>query len=275
MEQSSSNASNPSTESGNVSRVSTRPSSTSNPGKSKTSRKGNCYRCGRDGHFAKDKDCPARDKQCKKCGLIGHFAICCKTKPRDGKSGKGNVDRHKPHASRGNSISGTNPRSSSETVSYVEPSSSISNTASGYAFVVEEKRNPVLSGILDIVADFADEKRNVSESDISVGDQVLLRRPRVDKLSAPFHETPFEVVDKYHSQVTVQSPEGVTYKRNSSHVKKFESGQEVTPQVESSEEGSKSEASGGIADDVGIKPSRPVRTRKMPSRFKDFVIDTK
>lgn len=125
------------------------------------------------------------------------------------------------------------------------------------------------------VKDFADQKRNVSESDISVGDQVLLRRPRVDKLSAPFHETPFEVVDKYHSQVTVQSPEGVTYKRNSSHVKKFESGQEVTPQVESSEEGSKSEASGGIADDVGIKPSRPVRTRKMPSRFKDFVIDTK
>ncbi|KAJ8017467.1 hypothetical protein HOLleu_45106 [Holothuria leucospilota] len=153
MEKSSSNASNTSTESGNVSRVSTRPSSTSNPGKRKTSRKGNCYRCGRDGHFAKDKDCPARDKQCKKCGLIGHFAICCKTKPRDGKSGKGYVDRHKLHASRGNSTSGTNPRSSSETVSYVEPSSSsISNTASGYAFVVEEKRNPVQSGILDIVA---------------------------------------------------------------------------------------------------------------------------
>ncbi|KAJ8018046.1 hypothetical protein HOLleu_44181 [Holothuria leucospilota] len=75
--------------------------------------------------------------------------------------------------------------------------------------------------------------------------------------------------------VTVQSPEGVTYKRNSSHVKKFESGREVTPQVESSEEGSKSEASGGIADDVGIKSSRPVRTHKMPSRFKNFVIDTK
>ncbi|KAJ8048537.1 hypothetical protein HOLleu_00890 [Holothuria leucospilota] len=75
--------------------------------------------------------------------------------------------------------------------------------------------------------------------------------------------------------VTVQSPEGVTKKRNSSHVKKFESGGEVTPQEESSERGSKSEASGGIADDVGIKQSRRVGTHKMPSRFKDFVIDTK
>ncbi|KAJ8033969.1 hypothetical protein HOLleu_24367 [Holothuria leucospilota] len=78
MEKSSSNASNTSTESSNVSRVSTLPSSVSNPGKSKTSRKGNCYRCGRDGHFAKDKDCPARDKQCRKCGLMGHFAFVVK-----------------------------------------------------------------------------------------------------------------------------------------------------------------------------------------------------
>ncbi|KAJ8039685.1 hypothetical protein HOLleu_13765 [Holothuria leucospilota] len=123
-------------------------------------------------------------------------------------------------------------------------------------------------GRKQVVKDFTDQKRNFSESDISVGDQVLLRRPRVDKLSASFHETPFEVVDKYHGQVTVQSPEGVTYKRNSSHVKKFESVRDVSSQVESSEEGSKSEASGDIADDVGVKPSRPVHTHKMPSRFK-------
>lgn len=63
-------------------------------------------------------------------------------------------------------------------------------------------------------------------NNIGVGYQLLLRQKKVDKLSTPFHETPFEVVDKYHSQVTVQSPEGVNYKRNSSHVKKFETGQE-------------------------------------------------
>ena len=42
--------------------------------------RGKCYRCGRPGHFAKDKDCPARSRECNKCGYSGHFASCCKTK---------------------------------------------------------------------------------------------------------------------------------------------------------------------------------------------------
>ncbi|XP_038060004.1 uncharacterized protein K02A2.6-like [Patiria miniata] len=41
---------------------------------------GKCYRCGHDGHYAKDKSCPARRKECNKCGMMGHFSSCCKTK---------------------------------------------------------------------------------------------------------------------------------------------------------------------------------------------------
>ena len=39
-----------------------------------------CYRCGRDGHLAKDPSCPARDATCNKCKMIGHFAAVCRTK---------------------------------------------------------------------------------------------------------------------------------------------------------------------------------------------------
>lgn len=37
-----------------------------------------CSRCGRKGHFANDRICPARDKPCNQCKRIGHFARKCK-----------------------------------------------------------------------------------------------------------------------------------------------------------------------------------------------------
>ncbi|KAK2557457.1 Uncharacterized protein P5673_020188 [Acropora cervicornis] len=37
-----------------------------------------CYHCGREGHLARDRNCPARGKKCAKCGRYGHFALCCR-----------------------------------------------------------------------------------------------------------------------------------------------------------------------------------------------------
>ena len=42
---------------------------------------GRCYRCGQEGHFSKDKICPARQSVCTKCKKVGHYANVCKTKP--------------------------------------------------------------------------------------------------------------------------------------------------------------------------------------------------
>ena len=41
---------------------------------------GKCFRCGHDGHFAKDLKCPARKETCRKCGKIGHFQLQCRSK---------------------------------------------------------------------------------------------------------------------------------------------------------------------------------------------------
>ena len=38
-----------------------------------------CYRCGKEGHFAHNRDkCPATGKECNNCGYSGHFASVCR-----------------------------------------------------------------------------------------------------------------------------------------------------------------------------------------------------
>ncbi|XP_070550470.1 uncharacterized protein [Ptychodera flava] len=59
-----------------VNRVYTKPKKSAIAGK----KKGPCFRCNREGHFAKDKDCPARSATCNKCHKVGHYASVCKTK---------------------------------------------------------------------------------------------------------------------------------------------------------------------------------------------------
>ena len=38
-----------------------------------------CFSCGKEGHFSRDRNCPAKGRKCSKCGKYGHFARCCKT----------------------------------------------------------------------------------------------------------------------------------------------------------------------------------------------------
>ncbi|KAJ8378529.1 hypothetical protein AAFF_G00239120 [Aldrovandia affinis] len=83
---------------------------------------------------------------------------------------------------------------------------------------------------------YADERRGAKYSDVDIGDTVLVKQEKTDKLTTPFNTTPHKVVGKAGSQVVVESPTGARYSRNTTWVKKYTSARETpaeeeTPQV--------------------------------------------
>ena len=64
----------------------------------------------------------------------------------------------------------------------------------------------------------AESRRSVKDSDIQVGDTVLVKQPKTGKFSTPYHLVPLKVTNRNHSMLTA-GDRGVT--RNSSHFKKL------------------------------------------------------
>ena len=67
----------------------------------------------------------------------------------------------------------------------------------------------------------ADERRVARYTNVDVVDEVLVRQDRVNKFSTTFNPTPRVVVRKSGNSQIVESPDGVQYSRNSSHVRKY------------------------------------------------------
>lgn len=68
---------------------------------------------------------------------------------------------------------------------------------------------------------YADQRRNVRQSEIYEGDIVLMKQSKENKLSTTFNPNPMTVVRRNGSSVIIESSDGVRYQRNVSHVKKF------------------------------------------------------
>ncbi|KAK2171025.1 hypothetical protein NP493_1110g00029 [Ridgeia piscesae] len=137
---------------------------------------------------------------------------------------------------------------------------------------------------------YADARRGAQYSNINVGDRVLVRQDKINKI------TTFTVVNKTGNSLVVESPEGVQYSRNTTHVRKYLSGMDAAPREESdsrdvAETTRDSSASREVivvktpanvdppnaATPTQLSPrvepheTRPRRATRMPKKYEDFV----
>ena len=148
--------------------------------------------------------------------------------------------------------------------------------------------------------EYADKRRGAKECEFTVGDKVLLKQDKRNKLTPAFESDPYRVIEKHGNSVTIQSTEGVQYQRNSSHLKPYnerepepargslekDRGQQTSEVVVAEHERSQDKQTteeGSVENDEVSKtqnkenttasPSvRPSRQRNLPGHLKDFKV---
>lgn len=121
---------------------------------------------------------------------------------------------------------------------------------------------------------YADNRRNAKESDIEVGDDVMVKNYESGKLEANFKLEKFKVAKRKGSDVTVANEEGVSYRRPLGHLKKWPSNRktpvaaEQTEELPSSNPVASPKSKKRDQDHLGSSSiNRPKRTRKLPARY--------
>ena len=107
----------------------------------------------------------------------------------------------------------------------------------------------------------------------------MLKQKKTHKLTTSFENEPYNFIQKSGSELTVQSPGGVKYRRNVAHAKMYVRSDcyDTNPNPDNFDtqnidfdvdENAKVE---GRKDEVCVRSSE-MRERKMPERFKDYAM---
>ena len=129
---------------------------------------------------------------------------------------------------------------------------------------------------------YTDAKRGAFSKSVEVGDRVLLKVQKTNKLSSNFHPSPFVVVRREGGQVSVKNEAEIEFNRETSFVKRYnEDGEANSEELPSGGESEVTELKENRPPDVAA--SEPVveaqpdvrrisRVIKRPTRFNYFVL---
>ena len=92
---------------------------------------------------------------------------------------------------------------------------------------------------------------NAKVTDVNVGDLVVLKQDKENKLSPNFHYVPYKAVEKKGNSVQVESSDGIQRRRNGIHLKKLEFEQKD----DKNRYGEKADNGVDYNDDVTVTPA--------------------
>ena len=116
---------------------------------------------------------------------------------------------------------------------------------------------------------FADNRRNVKENDIKIGDHVIVKQERKNKLTPNFNPMPYVVVERKHSRVTAKARYGHTITRNVSHFKKIPDPEQTSDEDEERQpivQANDDDENGRRIDDEERRIRRSTRESRRPER---------
>ena len=126
---------------------------------------------------------------------------------------------------------------------------------------------------------YSDRRRHAKQSDLQVGDTVLVRQPRRNKLSTPYDARPLEIITRSGSMITAQRGD-YTITRNASFFKRFD----ASPTTEATDDYNEFDDTARVPPDAepandALRPClrqpddirRSGRARRPPVRFEDYV----
>ena len=122
---------------------------------------------------------------------------------------------------------------------------------------------------------YSDRRRHAKQSDLQVGDTVLVRQPRRNKLSTPYDARPLEIITRSGSMITAQRGD-YTITRNASFFKRFD----ASPTTEATDDYNEFDDTARVppdaepANDALRQPDdirRSGRARRPHVRFEDYV----
>lgn len=116
---------------------------------------------------------------------------------------------------------------------------------------------------------YADCERAAKQSDLAIGDRVVLSRTKRMKSDPSFGAEKYTIIAREGSKLVVRSDQGVVCARNVGDAKRAI----VTPNIDSSD-GVCEETTGIAFEDGETENSnvRPVRETRQPSKFKDMIL---
>ena len=138
----------------------------------------------------------------------------------------------------------------------------------------------------EYMKELADERKGAKESNLNVGENVLVKQDKVDKFTPPYDSKPYKIKSKKGSMITAKrSDKRIT--RNASHFKRIteqcakasKSQDFIEEESEIESESKKEVPETHTFRSKDLPPvtmhSRPERKTKMPSKYDDFIMYTK